>query len=417
MTRSLGALVGGLMALVVATPWLRAADDVEADRESIRRHRMGTLVVHTVPGATVQVEQVKHEFWFGAALANQAFDGRMPAADRERYLATFLENFNAAVTENALKWMAMEPKRGERDYATVDAILAWADQHEVPLRGHNLYWGVPKWTQAWIKELDDAMLRQTIEERARDIGRRYRGRFAEYDLNNEMIHGNYYADRLGPRVTLDMAQWIKAEDPSARLFVNDYDILTGRRLADYLAHIRELLAMGVPIDGIGVQGHLHGDTFDAAALRSALDELAQFHLPIRVTEFNFPGQRSKFYQQRELAITAEEEDAKGRAIADYYRICFAHPAVDGVLMWGYWEGANWIPQASLYKQDWKPTPALKAYRDLVFGEWWTRWEGKADESGRCVVPAFFGRHLVRAAGQQRQVELAKRHGIATVDFR
>jgi len=29
---------------------------------------MGTLVIHTAPGANVTVEQVRHEFWFGATL-------------------------------------------------------------------------------------------------------------------------------------------------------------------------------------------------------------------------------------------------------------------------------------------------------------------------------------------------------------
>ena len=31
------------------------------------------------------------------------------------------------------------------------------------------------------------------------MGTRYRGRFAEYDLNNEMIHGNYYEKRWARR--------------------------------------------------------------------------------------------------------------------------------------------------------------------------------------------------------------------------
>jgi endo-1,4-beta-xylanase len=214
-----------------------------------------------------------------------------------------------------------------------------------------------------------------------------------------------------------MAQWVKDEDPSAQLFLNDYDITTGRMLDPYVAHIKELQAMGVPIAGIGVQGHLHGDTFDPDALRRSLDVLAQFKLPIRITEFNFPGQRSRFYEHRELAITPEEEQAKAKAIADYYRICFAHPAVDGILMWGFWEGANWIPQSSLFKRDWTPTPAADAYRNLVYGEWWTRWEGKADASGRCEVPAFFGTHRVSANGRNVTVEVKKAAGTATVDLR
>ena len=117
-------------------------------------------------------------------------------------------------------------------------------------------------------------LREALKARAMDIGRRYRGRFAEYDLNNEMIHANYYEERLGPDITRDMASWVREADPQAVLYLNDYDILTGRRLDDYVRHIRRFLDQGVPIGGIGVQGHLHGDTFDPAALQHALDELA-----------------------------------------------------------------------------------------------------------------------------------------------
>ncbi len=383
---------------------------------AIRQHRMGTLVVQTRPGAKVTVEQVRHEFWFGCALPNQAFDGRMPASDASRLKREFLANFNAAVTENALKWGSMEPQPGQVNYAVVDAILAWTDQHGLPLRGHNIYWGIDQFVQPWLKTMDDATLRQTLEKRGRDVGRRYRGRFVEYDLNNEMIHGNYYAQRLGKDITLHMANWVRAEDPSAQLFLNDYDITTGRKLEPYVAHIKELRAMGVPIAGLGVQGHLHAESFDRAALRNSLDVLAQFQLPIRITEFNLPGQRSKYYEKRDMPISAEEEAAKAKDIADYYRICFAHPAVEGVLMWGFWAGANWIPQSSLFKRDWTPTPALKAYRDLVYGEWWTQWRGKADAQGRCEIPAFFGTHQVTVNGKSQTVQLKKSAGRATVQM-
>ena len=43
---------------------------------SIAKNRMGTLVIHTAPGAKVTVEQVRHEFWFGATLPGGVFSGR-----------------------------------------------------------------------------------------------------------------------------------------------------------------------------------------------------------------------------------------------------------------------------------------------------------------------------------------------------
>jgi endo-1,4-beta-xylanase len=343
------------------------AQETEQDlNAAIDLHRKGVLVIEAPPGTDVVVEQRRHEFWFGAALASQAFGEGMRPEDRQKYLSLFLTNFNAAVTENALKWHAMETRPGSVNYRTVDAILAWTDEHQLPLRGHNIFWGIPDRVQEWLKAMSDDELREALRSRALDIGRRYRGRFAEYDLNNEMIHGNYYEQRLGKDITLQMAQWVRQGDSNAVLFVNDYDILTGVRLGDYVRHIRALLDQGVPIGGIGVQGHLHSDTFDPAALRKALEALSQFNLPIRVTEFNLPGQRSRFYQDRSLRLTEAEEKAKSKALVDYYRICFSCPRVEGILMWGFWEGANWIPASSLYRRDWTPLPAAEAYRDLVF---------------------------------------------------
>lgn len=384
--------------------------------ESIRALRMGTIVIEAAPGVEVQVEQLRHEFWFGAALANQMFRSGPDSDEVAQYKKVFRENFNAAVTENALKWHSMELRKGEVDYAVVDAMLAWTRAHEIPLRGHNVFWGIPNRVQPWLKTMDDDTLRETLKVRASDVARRYRGRFAEYDLNNEMLHGNYYEERLGPNITRDMVAWMRKEDPSAVLYLNDYDILTGRRLEDYVAQIRKFLDQGVPLGGIGVQGHLHGDAFDPGALQNALDRLAQFKLPVRVTEFNFPGQRSQYYGQRDVQLSAAEEQAKARALADYYRICFAHPAVQGILMWGFWEGANWIPVSSLYRRDWSPTPAAEAYRDLVFRQWWTRWQGKADAQGHSELRAFFGKHRVTAGGSEKIVELKRADPKQQVSF-
>ncbi|MBI4873498.1 MAG: endo-1,4-beta-xylanase [Acidobacteria bacterium] len=393
-----------------------AAFGAEAGLDAaIAKHRMGTLVIRTTPGAQVSVEQTGSEFWFGATLPAGIFTGRASPEDIAKFKEIFLSHFNAGVIESAFKWHDMERERGQVNYSIVDTMLEWAGRENIPLRGHCIFWGVPNYVQKWVQALDDDGLRRALEQRGRSIGARYRGRFAEYDLNNEMIHANYYAQRLGPEIVKRMAQSVKEGDPNARLFVNDYDILTGKRLDDYVKHIRELLDMGVPIEGIGVQGHLHDETFDPAALRSALDELAKFKLPIRVTEFNMPGQRSRFYRtDRKAQLTGDEERAKADNLRRYFRICFAHPAVTGILMWGFWEGANWIPQSSLYKRDWTPTPAAEAYRDLVQKQWRTRWTGSADAAGQAVVRAFYGRYRVTVNGKETAVTLSRAEGARQV---
>jgi endo-1,4-beta-xylanase len=402
--------------IILAIPVLGAYSQYPGIESSIDKYRKGDLVIKAGKGDSVQIEMLSHEFWFGCAITNSIAGNNLSEYDTRMYKEKFLQNFNAAVTENAVKWGNMERTKGEVNYKIVDAILNWTEENHIPLRGHNIFWGIPQFVQPWVKELDDSELRQTLQNRAESLTSRYKGRFAEYDLNNEMIHGNYYEERLGPEITGLMARWAHNGDPDARLWVNDYDILTGNMLTKYMAHIRKLLKENVPVAGIGVQGHLHGEKFDRQQLKNALDSLALFNLPVRITEFNMPGQRSKFYKQKINELTPEEELLKAGELVDYYRICFSHPAVEGILMWGFWEGANWIPASSLFKRDWSPTPAAEAYHTLVFGEWWTKEKGITGDDGMLTIRAFYGKYKITVDGYSKEVALSKKDGKMIVDF-
>ena len=420
-----GTQLGGIMFVHLGHAANVVAQDVSLN-ESISKIRKGELVVKAKKGANVTVEQLSHEFWFGCAIPDN-FAGGMSEDNLRQFKEKFLLNFNAAVFENALKWAVMERQKDQPNYRVIDAILAWTEENNIPLRGHCLFWGIhrPNSTssrvQPWVTELNDDELRQRIKDRAETIAKRYKGRFAEYDLNNEMLHGNYFEDRLGPEITKLMAQWVHNEDPDAKLWLNDYDILIdnpplGIGLPEYMAQIRRFLKEGVPIAGIGVQGHSHLETFDRAYLKKALDSLAIFNLPIRITEFNMPGMRSQYRNQR-VPMTPEQEELRAKEIVDYFRICFAHPAVEGILIWGFWEGANWIPASSLYKRDWTPTPSAHAYRNLLFNEWWTKKSGTADGNGNFSTQAFYGKYRITVDGVSKEVNLSKEKGQTVVDFR
>jgi hypothetical protein len=130
-----------------------------------------------------------------------------------------------------------------------------------------------------------------------------------------------------------------------------------------------------------------------------------------------PGQRSKYYNDKNLEMTPQEEEQKAKELVDYYKICFAHPAVEGILMWGFWEGANWIRVSSLYKRDWSPTPAAEAYQNLIFKEWWTNEKGTIGSNGNFSIPAFFGKYRVTVNGNSKEIDLTKEKGKANLDFR
>ena len=381
------------------------ADGRDTPEGSRVKHRMGTLVVRTSPGARVSVRQVRHEFWFGSAVGTGPFAGKLPEADRARCLAVLKENFNAAVHENAMKWAANERGPGRTDYREADAILKWCEENGLRMRGHCVFWGVERFIQNWVKGLDDAALRGALERRALDVVSRYRGRIAEFDVNNEMLRENYYAKRLGAGNVKDMFLWCRQANPDAVLYVNDYGILTSSRVAgadsldQYERQIESFLAAGVPVGGIGLQGHF-GGRVNRERVTRVLDRLSRFNLPIKITEFD---------------MKTLDERAKAEGLETLYRTCFEHPAVDGILMWGFWAKAHWLstPEwgiagyTALWDADWNPMPAAEAYRRLVFQEWWTRFEGTADAQGICETPVFFGRHKAAVPGGEAEVEVLK----------
>jgi GH35 family endo-1,4-beta-xylanase len=365
-----------------------AAKIAQADTR-IDSLRKAVLRVLGRRGDTVHIVQQRHHFPFGTAIGNAMVNGHMSDDDNRIYRRTLKENFNFAVHENALKWPHISPKSNrQRRYEDADSIVSWCTQNRIPVRGHCLFWEVEKYVQSWVKKLDTNSLRSAVKQRAFEVVDRYRGRINEYDLNNEMLHGDFYMSRLGIEGIRLMADAARRADPQVRLFVNDFGILTGGDGRRYIRQIDSLQRAGVSIHGIGCQAHFN--TYcDAMHVQSTLDSLAETGLPIAITEFDV--------NKREDETTAAFEQRKADWLRQFYRICFAHPAVESILMWGFWEGAHWIPAAALWKKDWTPTLAAKAYRKLIFDEWWSDTTIVLDTKGRGECRVFKGEYVVRGA--------------------
>jgi GH35 family endo-1,4-beta-xylanase len=226
----------------------------------------------------------------------------------------------------------------------------------------------------WVKALSDEALRAALHERVRSVVARYKGSIDEFDVDNEMLHCDYLARRLGPSVRQDFFFDARAANPRAVLYLNDYGIVEGGKLDAYVDQIKELLSLGVPLGGIGVQLHVPGDV-DMVELDRALTVLGEFHLPVKITEFS---------------CDAEDENVQAKTLEHVYRTAFAHPAVTGILMWGFWEKAVWRPRAAILRADFTQKPSAIVYEDLVHREWSTHESGVTGPDGRFSCRAFRG---------------------------
>jgi endo-1,4-beta-xylanase len=369
--------------------------------------RMGNIIVKTKPGAGVKIQQVRHEFLFGTAIANSVAEkhaNAMSDGDRQLYLKILKENFNFAVHENALKWYDCEIKKDSVDYSIADRIWEICNDLNIPMRGHCIFWAKDKYIMNWLKELNNDELRSKVISRAMDVTRHFKNRITEFDLNNEMINGDFFRRRLGYGIINEMAFAAKAGNPDITLYVNDYGVLVERNYnADsYIMQIENLLANGVPIGGIGCQAHtITSDAANSTGMaatiperfQKTLDRLAKFNLPIKITECLF---------------TADNQEDIAEQLRIYFPICFAHPKVEAIVLWGFWEGDHWQPHTAMWKKDWTATPQALAYRDLVFNQWWTQVSGKADINGEFKTDAFYGDYLITSNGITKKETLSKK---------
>lgn len=74
---------------------------------------------------------------------------------------TLGREFNGYTPGNDLKWDAVEPTRGHRNYANGDMVVAFGLQHGMKIRGHTLVWHaqIPK----WLNGLSTADLKAALE--------------------------------------------------------------------------------------------------------------------------------------------------------------------------------------------------------------------------------------------------------------
>jgi len=281
----------------------------------------------------------------GAAVDSNLNEGRRELAGRE---------FTSGTIENSLKWAPLASAPGVYDFTAADSAVDFAEDKGLRIRGHTLFWdrlnGRPSWLPGELEAAPDAALRLTelMEEHAATVVGRYAGRLAHWDVVNEPLDlvgtglapDNIYVQTLGESY-LDIAfAAARLADPSAKLFLNE--VLTeflAPKFDALLALVEGLLARGVPIDGIGLQGHFTVAPPNRASLESQLQRVAELGLWVELTEVDIP--RPLFDAE------ADPFAAQAAAYADVFAACKAVPACTGVTTWGLDDPDTWLDSFEL----------------------------------------------------------------------
>lgn len=217
----------------------------------------------------------------------------------------FKERFNAAVFEDELKWYSTEPQQGEVNYTIPDQMLDFVRKNKIIARGHNIFWEDPRYTPSWVRHLTGPELKSAVNSRIQSLMKKYKNEFIHWDVDNEMLHYDFYEQRLGINTSLEFFQTAQQLDPLAKLFMNDYNVIEtcsdmNSTVDAYSSKLRDLNQVGVFMDGIGLEGHF--TVPNPPFIRAALDKLATQKLPIWLTEVDISKNLDKETQVRVLQL-------------------------------------------------------------------------------------------------------------------
>lgn len=344
----------------------------------------------------IKVELLKHDFMFGTAVT---FD--TTGIDESWYEEKIKEHFNAIVTENALKWVDFEPDPDVLDTTNFSAYTGFAQDNNLFLRGHVLAWGLLKhgFEDHWPIQKDGAYLVENLKKRVlRDVSL-YKGLIDEYDVWNEPVHEKFMFDHTYDYfkyvhywALMDSAfHWARSVDSTAGLFVNEYNVATGGRTETLYQIVKEMMDRGVPITGIGVQCHLEDGKVEPELIRRRLDILDKLGLTLRITEFDMgiPGK----------GLDATEQH-QANEYGKFLRTAFSHPAVDGILLWGFSDDKHWVGPvdgkigSGLYRTDRSEKPAADTVRKLWETEWTTKLEKEVGSTNKLDFRGFYGTYKI-----------------------
>lgn len=332
--------------------WSRRALLVTGANLALAPRAFATSIVQT------SLRDLAHEkgFAFGTALSSR---GLRDTAYRQ----LVQEQCGILVAENEFKMPSLAPAPGEFRFDRADALMTFAEDAGLRMRGHNLLWHHPRWLPRWLETYEfgadaargaEALLTTHIRTVAAHFGKRV----VSWDVVNEAVDnvtGEMRETRLSqalgsPDAVLELA-FHTARDalPETELVYNDYMgwEQTGAPHRDGVLKLLERLRRrGAPVNALGIQGHIGAGNSDGNASRAfdARDERAWALFLREVTGMGYGLLITELdVHDAPLPADAAKRDREvaslGRAFLD---VTLSFREVNAVLCWGLADSYSWL---------------------------------------------------------------------------
>jgi endo-1,4-beta-xylanase len=286
-----------------------------------------------------------------------------------------LQQFASMTPENAMKMGPIHPRETEYFWRDADSIAAFAQRNHLKLRGHTLCWHnqTPRWlfvdsSGGTPKTVSKELLLQRLKDHITTVVKRYKGTVYAWDVVNEVISDKpeeYFRNSpwyqiCGEEFVAKAFEYAHAADPDALLFYNDYNEINTVKRDKIYKLVKSLKDAGVPIHGVGLQGHWSIYEPSPAQLDSTIAQFAKLGVKVQVTELDisvYPKEHSRRDRKPEDAndaYTPEQEEKQ----TEMYKNCFTifrkyKKVLSGVTFWNISDRSSWLDNF--------PVPGRKDY--------------------------------------------------------
>jgi endo-1,4-beta-xylanase len=286
--------------------------------------------------------------------------------------------FDSVTLEGSLVWRVVHPAPGRWDFSGADRTVAWARRKRLRLTATHFVWDqiVYQSTPAWVKQISDPRrLRAVMARHLRRITRRYGSKIHRWIVVNEplryvgdtaAIQDNHFSRVLGGAWIAESFRIADRAAPRARLWLNEIFTESDPAKAAALVKLaRSLVARRVPIDGVGLQGHLFTSFLRPTAphaqlLRTTLRKLTALGLEVSFTEIDAPT----------LPQMPGRFAAQARRIRTLVTSCRRFRRCTSLTFWNLHDDRSWLNDLfgrddlapTLFSGSLRPKPAYFAVR-------------------------------------------------------
>lgn len=278
------------------------------------------------------------------------------------------KQFNSITAENDMKPGEVHPSEGVWKWERADKVANFCRQNGIKLRGHCLVWHSQFCNWMFNDKNGKLVKKEVFYARLRDhihtVVSRYKDIVYAWDVVNEAMSDGggrgfggkepnpYRQSQLynlcGDEFIAKAFEYAHEADPNAILFYNDYNAATPAKRDRIYNMVKKMQDAGVPITGIGMQGHYNIYGPSEEDVDAALTKYSELVKHIHITELDIRcnqemGGQLQFSRGEKSVMPGYISTLQEDQYARIFRVFRKHKdVIDNVTLWNLCDADSWV---------------------------------------------------------------------------